>query len=1498
MTCSYKHRRRLSIALACLLAVLATGGCGDSAQKNLKTAQLAISRGNSGTALELAEKVLAAQPQNVDARVVLARALLMLNRLQAAQEAIDELIKQSPEHEQGHALQVDWTFLQMSNLLRKSDFVTNLAHQEQFELALSIGRREADWLAPRDDQAGQSLYLRARYKGQQILRLDRILDAKRNTISNQATDEPQYEQAQIDIRKLEQERMTLVSRTLEDLDRALKVQPNHFQAAELYARLLLDHEDWKQLWVLAQALVEQQDLTASLAERMVIVMLRMPDSEQKSADRIKTGLEIQTQVAEKQKNATDWIIASARLHLARNEHDEAKALLDKLQQRAMTPPQRINRQYLMAQCHYGLGHYDKAKQILDKLVTQRANSSDVWTLYAMTLIKTDDIAMAKTALIQAKRLDPNNKLAQELYLELMAQEGVLPEMREEVFAYYRSNPTSPHAISMMARYLTGLGIPRQLRQLLDEEVQLILPLTADHLAILVNGYFFLQDYEQAENFARQLVKVTPQNLSAHLRLTEAMMMLGKEAQVKQKLAELKQQFPDDTASVDQMLGRLYLQRQSFDKAVKHLQPVIELEPNNHVARLLLAQALVNLSLTEEALEHTERVLEEQPHHVSAHAMAARIYRLTGRDDLAREHWRHIDATTVDEKRNPAYLAEVKLAQGKLDEAADVCNRAIANGSADPTLRLMLARIYAQKKQFSEAEMHLLALVRSSPNSPEAYALLAQFYIAQDQFDQGLDQLGKLQIAGGNETLARLAQASILRAAERSPEALHTLSAIYEPLIHNGDRRSTGVADALARLHRELGDDDSALAVYDKLIEAKFQTDWARLRQTDIYMTQGQRQRALDGLDALAPLLDATQNRLRYQVVRRYVMLDQRDKALELVDTWLTPQGPQLPALRWKGDLLLEAGRGLEAAQVFRQAIAEAPDRVLLRHRLAESYLTASDYPAAMEAYEQMMDIDPGARIIALAGQGEIYLGLGLDKQAQSTFDELKKVGQTRDPRAMYANGRARLRMGHDDMAQQELQRIPPFARQYVPAQLLLAQIEQRQRKLNSARQRLKDLMQRPRMAVTAMRELIALEVRNKQNEELLVWADEAIAGVRVPPPLKLRWLNVKIALAAQSRDWDHVLELLEQAQAMSPNRPSVAASRIVILLTLGRRQQALQVYGQSPALAQSPLGPLAAVLVDQPVPDNENESAFSSYLRALIAQDIEAARSAAEQLPATRTLFKSDLLALLEKDEVSAPLTERNMRLLAGAVLALNSGLPQLSQQLAQLVVDKQPSLVPAHAVLVQTQLKLDQPIENALARLQMSAANTALELYLHARTQAAQDDTGAAARTLEKLLAREPANPYIEYELAQRLEQARQIDDAIVLLEKIVADAGPFRLAAGNDLAYQLAEHRSDRLDEAAVIAADALEQNPTNAALRETLGWIEHLRGNNEQALHHLSRSIRFLPKVPEAHYHLGVVYEAVGNRPWARRHVEAAAGADEALQGVNQARTLIEKWDALVK
>ena len=74
----------------------------------------------------------------------------------------------------------------------------------------------------------------------------------------------------------------------------------------------------------------------------------------------------------------------------------------------------------------------------------------------------------------------------------------------------------------------------------------------------------------------------------------------------------------------------------------------------------------------------------------------------------------------------------------------------------------------------------------------------------------------------------------------------------------------------------------------------------------------------------------------------------------------------------------------------------------------------------------------------------------------------------------------------------------------------------------------------------------------------------------------------------------------------------------------------------------------------------------------------------------------------------------------------------------------------------------------------------------------------------------------------------------------------------------------------------------DPASAPLLDTIGWIEHLRGNDEVALEHLRRALTAGRPVPELHYHLGTVYLALKNETWAGYHLEEAAAADYPLAG----------------
>ena len=111
-------------------------------------------------------------------------------------------------------------------------------------------------------------------------------------------------------------------------------------------------------------------------------------------------------------------------------------------------------------------------------------------------------------------------------------------------------------------------------------------------------------------------------------------------------------------------------------------------------------------------------------------------------------------------------------------------------------------------------------------------------------------------------------------------------------------------------------------------------------------------------------------------------------------------------------------------------------------------------------------------------------------------------------------------------------------------------------------------------------------------------------------------------------------------------------------------------------------------------------------------------------------------------------------------------------------------------------------------------------------------------------------------------------------------ASPGPAQLLAGKDLAYLLAEHKRERIDEAYQIAKDLIKQMPDNTPLLDTLGWIEHYRGNHREALALLNRAASGLKHVPEYHRHMAVSYQDAGNATWSQYH-EACAITLEAEQ-----------------
>jgi tetratricopeptide (TPR) repeat protein len=196
---------------------------------------------------------------------------------------------------------------------------------------------------------------------------------------------------------------------------------------------------------------------------------------------------------------------------------------------------------------------------------------------------------------------------------------------------------------------------------------------------------------------------------------------------------------------------------------------------------------------------------------------------------------------------------------------------------------------------------------------------------------------------------------------------------------------------------------------------------------------------------------------------------------------------------------------------------------------------------------------------------------------------------------------------------------------------------------------------------------------------------------------------------------------------------------------------------------------------------------------------------------------------------------------------------------------------------LLLTQMRLQLPslstrfyLAEGELLLNANAGNEALALYNTALDESPDDDDLLYGRSL----AHERLNdlPAAEADLRQLIE--RDPDDARAL----------------NALGYMLTVH-TRRFDEARALIVRALELTPEDAAVIDSMGWIEFRMGNVQEARHWLERAFSKM-KDPEIAAHLGEVLYELGEKE------EAWAIWNQALETDPEHRVLKETVERFSK
>jgi uncharacterized protein (TIGR03790 family) len=181
---------------------------------------------------------------------------------------------------------------------------------------------------------------------------------------------------------------------------------------------------------------------------------------------------------------------------------------------------------------------------------------------------------------------------------------------------------------------------------------------------------------------------------------------------------------------------------------------------------------------------------------------------------------------------------------------------------------------------------------------------------------------------------------------------------------------------------------------------------------------------------------------------------------------------------------------------------------------------------------------------------------------------------------------------------------------------------------------------------------------------------------------------------------------------------------------------------------------------------------------------------------------------------------------------------------------------------------------------------NAAAVAWLRAGSRTARGDSAGARQALEASIAANPQFTTARLELATLYSRSAQHDAAIMQLRAVVGYE-PTNAAALNDLAFYLAV-KANKPQEALMFAERANTLVKNNAAMLDTLAWIQHLLGRDVEAAANM-RLARTHGQNPELLWHAAVIYSAANDPAAAATELTLALKAQPDLADLDEVKKL---------
>jgi cellulose synthase operon protein C len=541
-----------------------------------------------------------------------------------------------------------------------------------------------------------------------------------------------------------------------------------------------------------------------------------------------------------------------------------------------------------------------------------------------------------------------------------------------------------------------------------------------------------QKYPEAVISLSRALQLDPHFADARYKLAQTHQREGNWTSAVQEFQRTIDQSPTNWhAQID--LGQILLAGQRPQEAKDHALTVLNGDPKNADAEILLSNADMQLNNVDSSLREAQEAIALAPEKAKVYVNLALIQQKSGKDDDAEVTLKKAQSAEPSAVSSYLVLGRLFARQGRWADAVSQFQAAIPLTPHDPQPRTALAAIYWKQGAREAAEKVLSDAKQQVPDDPAIYRLLGDYYMAKGDSAKALSEFGALSVRYPNDTAVRKTYIQLLILNHRLDEA----SRLNEATLKNGPRDSESLVlrgqiqtqqnhfdDAILTLRQALtADPSNALGHYH--LGVAFQ------RKNQIQEAEGEWHAAV---------------RLRPDLIQAWTALGataaQRGdwRTLDPIATRLCELAPDAPdGYLFHATAKINLGDSAAAEESLKQLVKLAPQNPLGYVKLGQLRAQQKRWAEAEVYYRQALSHDSNS---ISAVEGLVALDLRRDRAADAVRLVQSQLDKTPENVNLYLLlGDSQLKGGHVVEAERAFQEAVALNRQNVNAVVALAGLQ-------------------------------------------------------------------------------------------------------------------------------------------------------------------------------------------------------------------------------------------------------------------------------------------------------------------------------------------------------------------------------------------------------------------------------------------------------------------------